>query len=88
MNIYEVPSEKVFDTTLLDTKISLWTKFRLLFVKEQISRDFINDNGESELWSETTYKILNDKYYILKYKTYYIKRYSHFMKGKIRSDVK
>lgn len=84
MNIYEIHREKVFDTTL--EKIPLWTKFRLLFVKKQFSKDFIYDNGESELWGKTTYKVLDDKYYILDFKSFYIKRHSHFMKEKIRSD--
>lgn len=86
MNIYEVPSEKVFDTTIKDTKISLWTKFRLLFVKKQFSKDFIDDNGESELWGKTTYKVLDDKYYILDFKSFYIKRHSHFMRKKDSDD--
>lgn len=79
MNIYEVPNEKVFDTTLLGTKISLWTKFRLLFVKKQISNDFIHDNRENELWAKTTYKVLDDKYYIVDFKNYYVIKHKHCM---------
>lgn len=77
MNIYEVPSEKVFDTTL--EKISLWTKFRLLFVKKQFSKDFIYDNRENELWAKTTYKVLGDKYYIVDFKNYYVIKHKHCM---------
>lgn len=82
-SIYDVSTEKVFDTTRLNTKISLFTKIRLLFVKKQFSKDFIIDNGEKELWSIITYKILNNKYYILDCKHYYIKRCSHFQKEKV-----
>ena len=80
MNIYEVLREKVFDTTLLDTKISLWTKFRLLFVKKQFNEDFIWNDEIGEIWGKTTYKVLNDKYYILDFKTYHIVRRNHFKK--------
>ena len=77
MNIYKAPSEKVFDMTLPYIKVSLLTKLRLLFVKKQISEDFIHNNEKNELWAKTTYKVLDDKYYIVDFKNYYIIRHSH-----------
>lgn len=89
MSIYDLPNEKIFDATRLNVKISLWTKFKLMFVKKQFSRDFIYDNGEKELWCEITYKILKDKCYILKSKTYYLQRLSHLQRiRKLEEGVK
>lgn len=85
--LFEVPYKNVYDFTIPNfkevfpnKKVSLLTKFILLFVKKQISDDFIYECSNGDLWGKSYYKVLKGNYYILKHTTYLVVRSSHFKK--------
>jgi len=80
-SIYDYDYKRVFDATITNSKIPFYIKLVLPFFKTYKSKDFINDNGKSELWSICEYKKIKDKIYITKFKSYYIQRVRHLMNG-------